>query len=501
MGYRWETFSIQPQGGLVENIAALRQGMELPGSAARLVNFEVSIDGGYRRVNGYSKFDANEVTGTGTIWGVAYFDGAVIAARNGNIYQSSGSGWSSIASGRTHANKQRFHIINLNGTRKLIGVDGSNYPYSWDGSTFTVINGTADINGASHVVEFKDHVFYASGDLVTFSEPFDETGFTVADGAGNFRVENEVTGMIVFRERLYIFTENTIDVLDGDSQSDWRLTSVAEDIGCIAQDTIQEVAGDVAFLSNDGVRLLGATDRIGDFSNQVSSRPVQQNFLQFQQDYAQFSSTVVRGKSQYRIFGYTSGRAAETTEGYVATQFEAQNPLAFAWGELKGFKVYSIDSQIYQGQEYIVFVTEGTDSGYVYLMESGNDFDGTAISAQYWTPYISFNDPTFRKTIYKLWAYYDPENDIDGTITMNFDFNRTSKVQPNSITFTQTGGGSTFGSAVFGTGTFGGAQEDAILETNVVGSGRNCQFRFDFGGSAPFVVDAINLEYATEDRN
>jgi len=499
MPTRWETFSISPEGGLVENVASLKQGIEMPGSAARLVNFEPSIDGGYRRINGYTKFSATEVTGTGQIFGVAFFEGSSIAVRNGNIYESSGGAWSNIATGRTHTTKHRFHIINLNGTRKIIGVDGSNYPYSWDGSAFTNINGTTDINACTHVAQFKDHIFYASGGLVTFSVPFDETDFTVADGAGSFRVEDDVTGMFVFRERLYVFTESSIMVLDGDSQADWRLTSVTEDIGCIEEDTIQEVAGDVAFLSNDGIRLLGATDRIGDFSNQVSSRPVQQNFINFRDTYSQFSSCVIRGKSQYRIFGFTAGRTAESTESYIATQFEAQNPMSFDWAEMVGVPVYSIDSQIYQGDEYIVFVGEAT--GYVYLMESGISFDGTDITAQYWTPYLSITDPTIRKTLYKIWAYYDPEGDINGDLTLNYDFNRSTKIQPDTITFTQTGGGALYGTAIYGTATYAGATQDAVLETNLLGSGQTVQLRFDFSGSEPFVIDTILLEYAQEDRN
>lgn len=498
MPYRWDTFPVQASGGLVQNVAAIRQGIELPGSASRLINFEPSINGGYRRINGYEKYSSTAVTGTGQIFGVAYFDGSVVAVRNGNIYTGTGGAWTQIATGRTHTTKHRYHIINLNGTRKLLGVDGVNYPYSWDGSTFTNINTTTDIQGASHVVEFKDHVFYSKGSLVTFSEPFDETGFTVADGAGSFRVKGDVTGMIVFRERLFIFTENTIDALEGDSQADFRLTSVAEDIGCIKEDTIQEVGGDVAFLSNDGVRLLGATDRDGDFSNLVCSRPVQKNFLEFQDEYTQYSSTVVRGKSQYRIFGFTSGKLRESTEGYLATQFESQNPQSFAWGEIIGMKVYSIDSQVYNGQEYIVFVS---DEGFVYQMESGNSFDGEGITSQYWTPYLSLSDPMYRKTLYSLDAYYTPEADLDGSLTVNFDFDKSTKIQPTSQTFAQSGGGAVYGSAVYGTAVYAGEDRDSILETNLIGAGNTVQFRFDFNGSAPFTFDAMFITYAQEERN
>lgn len=500
MPYRWNTFPINPDVGLVENIAALRQGVELPGSAEALVNFEPSIDGGYRRINGYTKFGSAEVTGTGQVWGVAIFDSIILAARNDKVFTSAdGNSWTQIATGRTQTNKQRYIIINLNGTRKIIGVDGANYPYSWDGTNFVNINGTTDINNCTHVVEFKDHVFYSAGDLVTFSVPFDETDFTVADGAGNFRVKEDVTGMIVFRERLFIFTENTISVLDGDSQADFRLTSVSEDVGCIAEDTIQEVAGDVAFLSNDGIRLLGATDRIGDFSNQVASRPIQETFNRFYRNYQQLSATVVRGKSQYRIFGFNPGQLGSVTDSFIGVQREAQNPLSFQWSKLKGFQVYSIDSKVVNGSELIVFV--GAADGYVYVMESGGTFDGSPILATYWTPHLSITDPRVRKTFYNMTLYISPESTVTGTVSPTFDFDVDGTIQPPAMSFGIDGGGSVYGASSFGSGTYGGISGDTLLSMPMRGSGDTLQLKFTFGDGSPFVLDAIMLEYAQEDRS
>ena len=497
MPYRQTTFPVQPAGGLVQSLSPVQQGLESPGSAARLINFEPSINGGYRRINGYSKFSSTAVTGTGQIFGVAYFDGSVVAVRNGNIYQGTGGGWASIAAGRTHTTKHRYHIINLAGTRKLIGVDSSNYPYSWDGSTFTNINGSADVLGAKYVVQFKDHVFYAKGNLVTFSVPFDETDFTVASGSGSFNVKDVVTGMIVFRQRLFVFTETSISVLDGTSLTDFAMTSVADDIGAIRDDTVQEVGGDVAFLASDGARLLGATDRDGDFSNQLASRPVQKGLVGFKVEYDQYSSCVVRGKSQYRIFGYIAARTAEGTRGYLSTQFESQNPLSFAWSILEGFKVYAIDSQIHNGSEFIVFVSDGD---YVYEMENGQTFDGTDISAQYWTPYLSLTDPLYRKTIYSVDVYFTPENSITGDLTLNFDFGKVTKVQPDSISFVQQGGGALYGEAIYGTDSYASENQDAVLEQLVIGAGNTVQARLDFTGERPFNIDAIFITYAQEER-
>ena len=53
----WATYPFEFQGGLVTNLSPLQQGTRLPGSARVLRNFEPSIEGGYRRIEGFSKYD------------------------------------------------------------------------------------------------------------------------------------------------------------------------------------------------------------------------------------------------------------------------------------------------------------------------------------------------------------------------------------------------------------------------------------------------------------
>lgn len=494
----WETFPIPITGGLLTDSPPIRTGLEAPGSAIRLVNFEPSIRGGYRRINGYTKFDSNAVTaGSDSVLGVAYFYGTVVAVTdNGSISTSTGSGWTEEASGRTHNNKYRFTKINLNGTKKLIGVDGDNDPFVWDGSTVSNISGTSDVSGASHVVSFQDHVFYAKADLVTFSIPFDETDFTTGSGAGSFRVPEDVTGFYVFRDRLFIFTSNTISVLDGTSSSNFALTSVSETVGCIYPDTIVEVAGDVAFMAADGIRLLGATDRIGDFNNQVASFNIESSINKFEQQYDSFSSVSIRGKRQYRIFGYSSSEPIENSTGFIGTQYEAQNPASFQWAETLGIKVSSIDSQYYNGEEFVVF---SNSDGFVYQLEEGSTFDGTEIVSSYWTPYISFSDPTYRKTLYKLNSYFKAEGNVVGTVSPVFDLNDIGKIQPPFISLDAEGDGTFYGVAVYGSSSYA-APQVSLVEKQLVGGCFNCSFQFEFQGSKPFQLDTLFVEFATEDR-
>ena len=58
---QWGTFQFEFQGGLITNLSPLQQGNRAPGSARILRNFEPSIQGGYRRIEGFSKYDDNIV--------------------------------------------------------------------------------------------------------------------------------------------------------------------------------------------------------------------------------------------------------------------------------------------------------------------------------------------------------------------------------------------------------------------------------------------------------
>jgi len=63
----WETFPIELRGGLITNISPLQQGLQAPGSARKLVNFEPSVQGGYRRILGFEKTSDTFVPTFGTV--------------------------------------------------------------------------------------------------------------------------------------------------------------------------------------------------------------------------------------------------------------------------------------------------------------------------------------------------------------------------------------------------------------------------------------------------
>ncbi len=654
----WQTYPVEFRGGLITNLSPLQQGTNAPGSARILRNFEPSVEGGYRRIEGYDKYDSNiippygapvvhgasqtgttliiaaihttpvagdtleivGVTGTYTIAsggvtfdatnnratltlttaldsspanaaavtfkttasnylaiGVASWEDSAIVCKNADVFKSGGSGFTkinvpdygtplvngasqtgatlaidgldsapqagdafkiagvdliytvtanaSVSSGgatlsinpnlatspaddavitflstsRESAGKTRFTKYNFNGTEKIAIVDGLNEPALYDNATFTVLlDAPTDVIGATFVAEVKNHLFFAKGSTVTFTAPFTDTDFSAANGAGSINVGGTVTALAVFRQQLIIFTESSIHQLTGNTIADFTLQPVTVDIGCIDSDTVQEIAGDIMFLGPDGLRLLSATDRIGDFGLASVSKSIQNTMTGFISSNTSFSSCVIREKSQYRIFGFNNNITQENAQGILATQFAPQGGEGMAWGETRGIRANVADSNYNQNTEIVLFAN---DDGYLYQMESGNSFDGLNIKTTFATPHLPVNDPRKRKTFYKLFLYTDPQGSVAFDVSLKLDFDSQGTIQPQPISILNTQGTVGF----FGTGTFGitkfGTKLLKLFQTQVVGSGFTVSFQFESDDqNPPYSIDALTLEYGLNDR-
>jgi len=503
---RWQTHAFEFKGGLITNLSPFQQGIQAPGSARILRNFEPSVFGGYRRIEGFEKFDTNALTNADNVRGITRYDDKVFAARGDDLFFSTGSGWTQVTDNATYSSagvnlggsgKLRFLRYNLDGTDKLMIVDGTGKPFRFDGTTFEQLSSLpSDTSGSSHIVNFKNHVFLGNDKSLVFSAPYEDDDFTSASGGGIINIADTITGLIVFREQLIIFSENTINRLVGNSIADFQLQPVSRDLGCVAADTIQEIGGDVVFLGPDGLRLFSATDRVGDFSLGVISKPIQTEMIDLiSSSPGGFSSTVIREKSQYRLFGYNSAFSNEAAKGIAGTQLQE----GISWNDMRGINAFVTFSEYDGFAERIYFAAS---DGYVYQMEQGNSFDGVDIPATFATPFVPLNDPAVRKTIYKGTTYLDVNGDFDLEYSLKFDFDQPTSPQPDSILSTSAGASITYGSGIFGTSLFGTKQK-AIFDVQTVGSGFTVSILYETTGlntDAVFTIDAATLEYGTYGR-
>ena len=427
-------------------------------------------------------------------------------------FHGTGTTWSHIGtSSSTNTLKNRYASFNFTQEDKTIFVDSKSYPviFNASGSTITALtsSNSSDVQGAENVVVFKNHAFYSKGSKIFFTAPNTVDDFATSNGAGTINVGFDVTGMIGFREQLIIFTTDTIKKLVGNTSSDFKLEPITDRIGCINPDSIQEFGGDIAYLSPDGIRLLSATDRIGDLALDIASDPIYKDANEFISQTDVFCSVLVRGKSQYRLFAYIPTVQAGSASGLIATKFVAQGGSGIAWSRTKGLKVNVADSTYSGAQETIMFAN---DDGFCYRMDSGNSFDSGPIESIYESPFMPITDPQIRKTMYKLTLYAQPTGTMNVDVNFKIDFdagNDPSVIQPPTIAVSSSAAGG--GISLFGASTslYGGSSVtyggvlDQIYKQNLVGSFKTIAMRITDNSTNPtFTLDTAVLEYRQHDR-
>jgi hypothetical protein len=484
---------------------AIAQGTAMTGSGTITVKSTTGFSS-----SGTIQIDSEQFTYTGvtstTFTGVTRAVNSTSAAAHSATSDSSrtvvSESWTERDTGRTNAGKYSFERFNFDGTEKIVVVDGVNDPTVFNSSLSATDVTASAVEGASIVVAFREHMFYAgmssTPQEVVFSQPFDEDAFSSGSGAGSFKVDDTVVGLKVFRDNLFIFCENRIFKLTGSSSSNFAVSAVTRDIGCINGKTIQEFAGDLIFLGPDGLRTVAGTARIGDVELGTISSNVQSVFDDNITDASVFESIVIPQKTQYRLFFSKAGALESRTEGLICVLKGQQGGSeAYEFARLKGIKPACTDSFITIGD---VLILHGGFDGYIYRQEEGSTFDGTAINGKYRSPDMTFGDPGIRKHMQRVIVNYKPESVIDADLFVRYDYESADSARPAAYPLDSTDIAGIYGVSTYGTPTYGGASQPLVRQS-VEGSGFAIALRVNDGGSTdPYSLKGFQLEYQTGAR-
>jgi hypothetical protein len=519
-GVTWESEIVICKGGLSLETDAITSGTTQQGSGKILQNFEAALEGGYRRISGYTKWDTHTVPGDSTtpILGVKAALGGVFAARRTaatpttDIYFSSGSGWGSrINSANRGGNPVKVRFITYSITKPVVvGCDGVNPAFKYDGTTYTLLNGTGSPANPKYAEMFLARLVLAgyssNPSAITLSAPNDDTDYAGADGALEINVGDVVVGLKNFRNNVYIFGQNRIYKLVGSTSADFAIQPVTTEIGCVDGDTIQEIGGDLLYLAPDGFRSVAGTYNIGDVDLSLQSRTIQPLVRPLLTDISGqvFSSCVIRQKSQYRCMVYSPEVSKANAIGFIGkiTDGPAQNAFnltytQYDWTTTSGIQCYCADSYFDATKERAVI--GDVSNGFVYILESGNDFDGTSIIAVYQSPYLTFKDLTLRKVMQKINLFTQLEGQVDVNLNLNFDFDNNGIYQPASIIIPFTGAFSTYGTDLYGTAAYSGISFP-VIKQNLIGSGFTTSFIFTSTGGASYRIDSYVITYSQKGR-
>ena len=476
-------------GGLVLNkdIFSMR-----PGEALQLTNFEPDIAGGYKKVLGTTAYNSNivpQVSSSSEIVDmVAIFNDVVLAARGGTVSSAGTSGsWTSRATSKGTSYRYDYERFNYNGTEKIIIATGASAAFtldtSWNEDEINATGGGTAPTNPKYVASFKNHMFYAGmSDAISsviFSGPFTEDDFDT--GGGTIKVDTTIVGLKVFRESLFVFGEDRIYKITGSTSSDFAVVPVTRKIGCVSGASIQELGGDLIYLAPDGLRTIAGTERIGDVELGTVSKQIQKRIADIGTD--NISSTIIRNKSQYRLFYPTTSGAETNSKGILAVLKQSpEGGLVFEYADIKGLKPSCCDSFFISNTETTI---HGGYDGYVYKQESGGSFtraDSTyTITGFYRSPDMTLGDGGIRKTMQRALVNYEVNEAIDTsnqTFSLRYNFDDTDTPQPDPYELSSATVAAFYGTGTYGTSAYG-SSGFPLERKSVEGSGFVVAFKFE----------------------
>ena len=507
-----------------------------PGLAAELINYEVKPDGGYRRINGYEPFggvSATRPNGENTILGlVPYALGLICCVGDGVFYSEDGITWLQVNKDTTHAGlveadmaaatelprslqgKASFkimkaakdHTTNPYGSLTIAtgGDPMGHFHIDGTGATrkfvYEEVSGAGAPAAAKHIEVHNKHLCVIdttnTPSTVTVSATDSDTDFASA-GSEVYTIPDRIVGIKSFRASLYIFCENSIYKLDNiNDTATAAITQVTGNVGCVSSQSIQEIGGDLIFLAPDGFRQIAGTERIGDVELSSVSRAIQVLVEPLTSNISQYviSSTVIRDKSQYRFFYNVNGANAVEARGFIGT-LTAEG---FQWSEIHQMEVASVTSEFDEVGEEVYY--HGDHDGYIYLHDSGPDFNGGNILSSYETPYLDFGDLGTLKTIKAVEMSITPEGAVSPTLRVRYDYGSSSSPQPSDYELTTIDAPTLMGTAVFGTDIFGGAV-DPMVRQSVEGSGHTSSYRLKSENTKPpYTINGLYINYDPSGR-
>ncbi|AHK11866.1 amidase [Vibrio phage CHOED] len=515
-----QTFSVPAVGGL-DLVSAPQVLSQKPGAALVLNNYEALAEGGYRRINGMVPYgDIPDVISKEVIRGIAYYKGIVAVIGQYVLHSPDGATWNVVNKKNVSNTSSKgltaldliprmgtgpveFTVINQGDVDVITITDDMDAPAELKvvGNSYTyTISDNADVVGYRYSTKYQDHVVYAGSrgkpGSIAVSSRFKPLDFTSA-GAWVAQVSDEIVGLHTFRDYLYIFCRNSIyRVINLESQKDVAIRPVTTKVGCIDGRSIQEIGGDILFLADDGLRYLGATERIDDVSLNLVSALVRPLINSVAPNQGPVSSVVIPSKAQYRLFFTTTLGKRIGLIGTLGADGQ------FSWSTTDDMWVDAL-TMTTEGEGETVYHIGSPTTGNkrVYYHDRGNHFDTSEIKGTWAVPHFNMGDSAVRKTLHFLDAYLEAEDKASIELTIKYDHEDPKVMQPEAFYLEPVVQAARYGEAIYGQATYGAIKfplDDIFLE----GSGKWMQLTFQDNDvdNSPYIIRGYDLQFTPSGR-
>lgn len=322
-----------------------------------------------------------------------------------------------------------FAISNLGGQAESVrayGCDGINRGFEFDGITYAPIATGTSPDVPSHVTIHQKQIFFAFRGSAIHSGPGTPFIWTAGGGASEITVGNTITNFLTqpgttTSAALGITTIDNYHTLYGTGVANWVLVGLNSGTGGIARTA--QLLNQAYWLDDPGLINLRTSQNFGNF--QTSSLTQHLNTFITTQRSLVNTSTVHRGKSQYRLY-FSDG------QGLYAT---------IANGKFLGATKVSFTDVVYcahavERSDFSERIYAGANSsGYVYELDRGSSFDGGVIEASMTFNWNFSKSPRTIKRYRKLSLEMQGNFYASFNLGYNVSYNTTERLQASSASY------------------------------------------------------------------
>lgn len=421
---------------------------------------------------------------------VELFAGAASAA----IYKSTDGGdtWSAVTGTATHASTNiQFHNFHDN----IVGVtdDGEN-PILYTGTTFSdIVDGGNQPTGSVGLAAFgRMWITGLNNTSIQYSVLLDETDWT-STGAGSIDMRNiwpdgdTVTAMAAFNGALVVFGKRNIAIFTDGAGSELGinpenayLADTINGVGCIARDTVQNIEGDLWFLSDVG--LMSLTRLIQEKSNPLNN--LSKNVQDYLRDYVNDSTA-----SSIRSAYVPDERIYVLALGTTTLVFDTRGRLEDGSARCLGNWSFVPTASAVRANGDWLFALSGA-AGEVYRYGGSTDNSGT-ISFDYKSGWIDLTKQGYLILPKRIDGVFFLGAATTVTVKWGFDFNTDERSA--QVSFADINAGAEFGVAKFNVDEWGGGS--ALRNGRIAGGGTGEYVRLGVSAAigGDFAIQQLDL--------
>ncbi len=351
------------------------------------------------------------------------------------------------------------------------------YCESWDDRLF--LGNITDANGG--VTQTTNY------NRVRYSADLGSTAFEGADAwpaTNYFDIDDvSITGMAVLGPRLSIFGPNSITIVAGDETSytiNYYVKKIIEGIGCISNNSIQNVGNELFFLDESGHIYAFDNGSIRLLSDSISTTIDGLN-------HSKLNIAVSGVYPKYHQYWLAVANGSSSTNNLVLVYDYILN----AWTKYSGINAGVMALRKIDGIEYL-YTGDATTGSYVFKQDYGNNDNSTAINAYFTTKNFGVDLEEFEKKFEAVYLTLKQSGNWDLTVEQTLDYGRM--VITTDVNLTQ-------GTVLWGHFNWGAANwtsSNAIIDNKISLSepGKFLKLKFsNANADEPFTIYGFTIQH------